>query len=64
MCFSGYNKLIYEHMFRTVVETNAPICRYGGQVHRGENTQAALQLERLLLLGELADFSVMLGDFG
>jgi hypothetical protein len=35
-----------------------------GQVCRGENTEAALQLERLLLLRELADFSVMLGDFG
>jgi|HigsolmetaAR203D_1030402.scaffolds.fasta_scaffold00560_10 hypothetical protein len=34
-----------------------------GANSRGKNTEAT-QLEGLLLLGELADFSVMLGDFG
>jgi hypothetical protein len=50
-------------MFRRIMETNTPICSVMGANSRGKNTEAT-QLEGLLLLGELADFSVMLGDFG
>lgn len=60
MCFSGYHKRVYAHMFRTVVETNAPICRYGGKFIVAGIRNA---LGEIIAAGRACGFFVCVGRF-